>query len=512
MTIIEGRGLGRRMDDHADVVIVGSGAGGAPVAQTLAEAGLEVIVLEEGPHVPGEVYGKLRPTESLRKMGREAGTTAVVPVGDTPLISVMAGRVVGGSSVMTGGVCFRTPGYIHDKWVKEHNLPMLSQKDLEPAFEAVERDSHVETVPEHMRSRSTQRFAEGANKLGVSIKSMRRNTRGCNGCSRCNFGCPHGAKMSVDRTYLPAARRAGARIYSDCLVERIITRGGKTKGVRGRLLGPHKGRFEVRANTVVIAAGSLHTPLLLMRSGFKSKALGRHLTLHPAFRCVALFEDQLHGWRGALQSAYSDHFEREGITLNSVFVPPNVLAAGLPGVGSQYAKRVGSIDRLAVFGGQIHDGPSGRIWRTPGREPLITYRMNAADRSAMFRTIEVLAECFLAAGAQEVYLPVFGSPPIRDKAGLRAALSVKARQVECLTFHPLGTARIAREPRAGAVDPWGRSYELEGLVVVDGSIMPTSIGVNSQLTIMAMAQRIAWRLREDLKGGRPQKRGPPASW
>ncbi len=502
MTIIEGRGLSGRIEDRADVVIVGSGAGGAVVAQTLAEAGLEVIVLEEGPHIPGETYGKFRPTESLRKMGREAGTSAVVPLGDTPLISVMTGRVVGGSSVMTGGVCFRVPGYIHDKWVKEHRLPMLSEDALAPAFEAVERVSHVETVPESMRSRSTQRFAEGARSLGIEIKPMRRNTKNCNGCSRCNFGCPHGAKMSVDRTYLPAARKAGARIYSDCLVERVISRGRKAKGVQAKLLGPRKGRLTVHAETVVIAAGSIHTPLLLMRSGFRSKDLGRHLTLHPAFRTVALFKDQLYGWRGALQSAYSDHFEKEGITLNSVFVPPNVLAAGLPGVGQEYARRVGSIDRIAVFGGQIHDGPSGRIHRVPGREPLITYRMSPQDQTAMFRTIEIMAECFLEAGALEVYLPIFGSKPVTSPQELRSALRVKARQVECLTFHPLGTCRIGHEASAGAVDPWGRSYEMEGLVVADGSVVPTSIGVNSQLTIMAMAQRIAWALRERRKAYR----------
>src|SRR5687767_9615079 len=162
MTVIVGSRLERDIDERCDVVVVGSGAGGAVVAKELAEAGLDVVVLEEGPYVPQSVYGKLRPTESLRRMGREAGTTPVIGLGDTPVISVMAGRVVGGSSVLTGGVCFRIPSIIHDKWVKERGLTMLSERDLEAAFESVERESHVETVPESMRSESTKRFIEGA--------------------------------------------------------------------------------------------------------------------------------------------------------------------------------------------------------------------------------------------------------------------------------------------------------------------------------------------------------------
>lgn len=490
------------------MVVVGSGAGGAVVAKELTESGLDVVVLEEGPNVPGSTYGALRPSESLRRMGREAGTTAVLGLGDTPLITVMAGRVVGGSSVLTGGVCFRIPERVHHRWVTELGLSMLSERDLAPAFESVEKESHVEVVPEHMRSASTVKFIDGATRLGIPMKPIRRNTDGCCGCSRCNFGCPHGAKMSVDVTYLPKAIAGGARVYSDCLVDEILSAGGKVRGVGGHVLGPgtgrgqrSRGRLYVRADTVVVAAGSLHSPLLLMRSGLRSAALGKHLTLHPGFRVVARFDEELKGWRGALQSAYSDHFEHDDITLTGLFVPPNVLAAGMPGVGRSYADRVAQVGSSAIFGGMVHDEGGGRIWRGPGREPLITYRMSRKNKASMLRGIHVLAECFLAAGASEVYLPVFGSVPVERSSQLSAHLGpeLPARRVECVTFHPLGTCRMAIDPRAGVVDPWGQSHELEGLYVADGSIVPTSIGVNSQLTIMAMAARIAWRLRDRLK-------------
>jgi choline dehydrogenase-like flavoprotein len=311
--------------------------------------------------------------------------------------------------------------------------------------------------------------------------------------------------MSVDVTYLPKAMTAGARVYSDCLVEEVVALGGRVRGVRGRLLGDgvgagqeKRGRFFVHAKVVVVAAGSLHSPLLLMRSGFRSDALGKHLTLHPAFRMVARFDDELKGWKGALQSAYTDHFENEGITLNGLFVPPNVLAAGMPGVGKPFADRVAAVGHSAIFGGMVHDEGGGRIWNGFGREPFITYRMARANKHQMIRAIQIMGECFLAAGAREIYLPVFGTEPIRTIGDLHNLVTdqLPARRVECVTFHPLGTCRIAKSPRDGVVDQSGESFELKGLYVADGSVVPTSIGVNSQLTIMAMAARIAWRIRD----------------
>jgi choline dehydrogenase-like flavoprotein len=508
MTVIEGRKLEKDLEEHCDVVIVGSGAGGAVMAKELAEAGLDVVVLEEGPHIPGTVYGKLRPTESLRRMGREAGTTAVFGIGDTPLITVMAGRVVGGSSVLTGGVCFRVPSMIHHRWVKERGLTMLSEKDLDAAFCAVERESHVETVPEEMRSLGTQKFVAGAKSLGITMKPLRRNTKDCCGCGRCNFGCPHGAKMSVDVTYLPKAMKAGARVYSDCLAEEITSLGGRARGVRGVILRddeqgravPHR-KFYVRAKTVVVAAGSVHTPVLLMKSGFRSRALGKHLTLHPGFRIVARFDDPVYGWRGALQSAYSDHFERDGITLNGLFVPPNVLAAAMPGVGRAFYDRVSQVGHLAIFGGMVHDEGGGRIFRGPGREPVIFYKLSRENKAGMVRGIQILAECFFAGGAREIYLPIFGSEPLRsvNEIASKVTDAIPARRMECVTFHPLGSARMSLDENTGVVDPWGKTHELDGVYVADGSVVPTSIGVNSQLTIMAMATRIAWRLRETFR-------------
>lgn len=499
----EGRALRGDLRLETDVVVVGSGAGGAVVAALLAEAGQRIVVLEEGPHVPPERYTRMRPSESIRHLWRDGAMTAALGLGDTPMINVTMGRCVGGSSVLTGGVCFRVPEAVMDKWSRELGLTEITPRTMEPCYAAVERDCHVEEVPEAMRSRSTALFAEGARRLGFDLAPIKRNTLGCNGCGRCNFGCPHGAKLSVDVTYLPRALRAGAEIYSDCLVERVLTRGDRAVGVRGRLLtaeGRRAGRLEVRARRVVIAAGAVHSPLILRRSGVgrASEQVGRNITLHPGFRMLARFDDPVRGWQGALQGAYTDRYEHERITLMALFVPPGVLAATMPGFGPEHARRARAIPHLAMFGGIVHDEGGGEV-HAPlfGREPTLTYRMAPEDRAVIPRLIRRMAEVFFAAGAREVYPPILGHPGVDADAFRRLDLErVPASRIECASQHPLGSCRMGVSPNNSVVDQDGQAWDLRELFVADGSIVPTSLGVNPQLTIMSLATRLAWRMRE----------------
>ncbi len=497
-----GREAARDVDLRADVVVVGSGAGGATVARELAESGWRVVVLEEGPRVTPEEVARMRSSEHLRHMWRDGALTVAAGVGDTPSINVTMGRCVGGSSALTGGVCFRIPGEVLRTWREEHGLLDYTEQALAPVAEHVERRLHVETVPRERWSRSTERFAEGAERQGYRLEPLRRNTRGCRGCGRCNFGCPHQAKRSVDLSYLPQAVAAGAQVWSHCLVERILVRGGRAIGVRGRLLdGPSAGpghRLRVRAPRVVLAAGAWHDPLLLQRSGLhRGLPVGEHLTLHPAFRMMARFEEPVRGWAGALQAAYSKAFEREGITLVGLFIPPGVQAATIPGVGPAFARRAARLDHYAIFGGLIHDEGGGRVRRGPGREPIVTYRMSPRDRARVPRLVRLLAETFFAAGAKECYLPVLGLGPVGpDELAELPLESLHGSRFECASQHPLGSCRMGVAPGRSVVDADGRHWFVEGLYVADGAVLPTSLGVNPQLGIMTVATRIAWRLRE----------------
>jgi choline dehydrogenase-like flavoprotein len=505
MNVVRGRELTSPMSASVDVVVIGSGAGGAVVARELARAGRSVIVLEEGGYHSQKEYAALTPSRALSTLGREAGLGLAVGLGDTPIMSVLAGKCVGGSSVLTGGVCFRIPDHVLHDWSSRLGLDDLTPDALAPYFAEIERDISVETVPESMRSRSTELFVEGAARLGVPMKSLRRNTSGCKGASRCNFGCPNNAKMSVDISMLPDACANGATIVSDALVEKIDVERGAARGVKGRFLDKQTGEpgvaFDIRARVVVVACGSLHTPILLKKSGLSTSHVGRHLTLHPAFRVGALFDDRVEGWDGAMQSVYSDHFADEGLTLVGVYAVPSVLAAAFPGVGREHRRVVKSMPNLAFFGAMLHDDGGGRVMRWLAREPLVTYRMSARDRHRLWRGIGILGELAFAAGAREVMLPMFGAEAIKTPQQLRALVAAppSTKKVECISFHPLGSAKMSADPAHGVVKPSGETWSTRNLFIADGSVLPTSIGVNSQLPVMAMALRIARRIAADFE-------------
>jgi choline dehydrogenase-like flavoprotein len=519
MNVVSGQSLcGPKalFEESVDVVVVGSGAAGAVVAAELAEAGQRVVVLEEGPNLLPDELATMRPSEAMRRGWREAGMSFALPVGDTPAINLMVGRCVGGSSVMTGGVCFRTPPHVLSEWVKELGLSELSPEAMVPFFEEVERRCHIEEVPEHMRSRSTQLYAEGAEKLGYSLVKNHRNTKDCDGCSRCNFGCPHKAKWSVDLTYLPRAVAAGATVFCDARVGQILFHGDRACGVSGHFLSPldrKSRRFVIHARRVVLACGGMHTPGVLQDSGVADRlpAVGEGMTLHPSMRVMARFDQPVQGWRGALQSAHSDAFVAERITLMSVFVPTGVLAATLPGMGPSHKRRAEQAPHMALFGGLIHDDPGGRVlprrsllgslW---GRqEPVVTYRMSERDRKAVSRMLRILADTYFAAGAKEVFLPILGGPPGFPEGGITADElrgidldKIPSRQLECASQHPLGSCRMGLSADDAVVDQNGQVFGVRELFVVDSSILPTSLGVNPQVTVMAVATRLAYKLRE----------------
>ena len=310
--------------------------------------------------------------------------------------------------------------------------------------------------------------------------------------------------MSVDRSYLPRAVEAGADVFSHCLVEKIETRGSRATGVSGRLLNRPGGkpgdRLRVRARRVVVACGAWHTPTLLRRSGVgrRRKHVGRHLTLHPAFRMIARFDEEVSGWKGALQSAFTDAFERELLTLVSVFVPVGVIAATMPGVGAAHAHNAAQMRHLAMFGG-AHPRRGGRrgARHPPPRAP--GHLSHGQARPGPGPGHHPHPRGGLLRGRRQGGLPpVLGIDRGYDADAFRKLPleRMAGRRFECSSQHPLGTARMSREARDGVVDGDGRAWELDELYVVDGSTLPTSLGVNPQQAIMSVATRMALRMAE----------------
>lgn len=499
-TSLAGRVL-RGADRHGDLelscdaVVIGTGAGGAIAARVLTERGLSVIALEEGPHIPAREHGQMRPTESLRHVWRDGGMSFALGLGDSPLVNVTMGKVVGGSSMVTGGVCLRTPGEVLERWRTERGLHGLSERELEPHYDTVERWTNVTPVPVSARSRAITRFGEGLQRAhGVPLEALQRNTRDCEGLGRCNFGCPNEHKLSVDLSVLPHALSHGATIVSDARVDRIVMRDTRATAVEGRLGTRH--RLRVHADRVIVAGGAWHNPVLLSRSGLGSRHLGRHMTLHPSLRLMARFDEPVRGWEGALQSAYSPHFMREGLTLVSLFIPPGPIAGVLPGFGPELMARTGDLQRIGIIGCLFHDEGGGTVHVPPlGREPIVSYRMDAHTRGRLSAVVRQVADIWFAAGAQEVFLPFVGGGPMDPDRLRRFPLeSVRARRYEATSQHPLGTCRMGASPSESVVDPNGRLWGTDNVWVADGSVVPTSLGVNPQVTVMAMAHRVATRI------------------
>ncbi len=249
-----------------DVVVVGSGAGGSTAAAELAEAGFDVIVLEEGSYYGTKDF-KPNALDMIRKMYRDGGASAAI---GRPPILFQEGRTVGGSAVVNGGMSWRTPERILEDWAKDYGLPGLRPAALEPYFERVERRIHVAYQDPESIGRDNQLLKEGADKLGWAIDPNLRNQLHCAGSNNCAFGCPTGAKQSTLVTYIPRALHFGARVYSNVRINKITQHGKRATGVSGHVIRPNgtRGhRVTVRAKVVIAACGSIQTPALLHRSG-----------------------------------------------------------------------------------------------------------------------------------------------------------------------------------------------------------------------------------------------------
>jgi choline dehydrogenase-like flavoprotein len=486
----------------ADVCVIGAGAGGAVAAAELAEGGARVVLLEQGPEHDPDRFSA-RPLEMLGRLYRDGGQTTTL---GTPPVLLPLGRGLGGTTLVNSGTCFRTPAPVLERWHREHGLE-LDGGELDGCFTRVERALSVAEVAPELAGANAAVARRGAERLGWSHGYLRRNARGCVGSGVCAFGCPTSAKQHTGITYLPRARAAGAQIITGADVRRIEVRDGRARGVRARTAA---GALEVRAPRVVLAAGTIHTPLLLARSelGGESGALGRNLVLHPATAAFALMDENVDMARGVPQSFYVDEFAAQGVMFESVAGPPSYVALALPLTGARHAAAMRRYRRLAQFGLMVSDdsrgcvhvtGVTGALARRSSR-PLIRYDLAAADLAKFRIGLARLEELLSAAGAREVYLPL--------PHAVRPA-DAQARDLKLLAFHPLGTARADADPARGVLDPDLRVHGLSGLHVADGSVMPSSLGVNPQLTIMALATRLADHLLE--RRSRPVRARAPES-
>lgn len=490
---------------EVDVVIVGSGAGGAVAASVLAGAGLSVAILEEGPR-PKRSDFQGDPVDRLLTYYRDNGLTSTL---GRPVISLPIGRAVGGTTVVNSGTCFRTPEWVLADWTAR-GLPGLDPDTMGPIFEEVEKIIGVTPVTDDILGNNGAAMARGAAELGWSGGPIPRNARGCHGHGQCGFGCPIDAKQAMHVSYLPRAVAAGATIFEGARVGRILTDGRRATGVVATMQGGGRGsprKFRVEARAVVLAAGALHTPSLLLSNGLANSSgmVGRNLHIHPGIGVTALFDHELTPWKGVMQSWHVDERLRDGILLEATFPPPGIgySAGGVPGTGRAQKDLMARYGEMASIGSIVSDSSSGRV-RVLGRgraeRTIATYTVGEADRDKLVEGIAMAAEILLAAGAETVFPMLPGLHEIRkpEEVELIRGGRWRPRDLKLSAYHPMSTCRMGVDPSGSVVDPWGRTHDVPGLWVMDASMIPASTAVNPQMTIMALVTRAARRLAEDL--------------
>jgi choline dehydrogenase-like flavoprotein len=481
-------------DIECDVVVVGTGAGGAVVGKELADRGHAVVFVEEGEHYRRDAFDGSS-VSAHRRFYRGAFAVGNVT------IPLFIGRMFGGSTAINGGTCFRTPSWVLERWCDDLGTDDFSVSSMDPMFAKVER--FLDVAPSGMAEigRIGDIMARGCDALGWSHFPIPRNAPGCNGKGFCNFGCKTDARKGTNLSYMPAALTKGAVALTGGRVDRVLLEGTRAVGVVAVAGGGRT--VTVRARAVILAGGAIPTPLLMMKQGLGDAGgqVGRNLALHPSCGYTAIFDEEVRGREHVPQGYACDEFLRDGILLSSAQPDVNFYGMISPFIGRQLMDHVEGMDRTAGFAALVRDdAPNGRVWRDVGGLPAITYTVTQTDADNMHSAMVHGAELAFAAGAKRVCPVVVGTPIVERGSSLEAFRDARLTPGRFIwsSFHPLGTCRMGPSAKTSVVDLSHEVHGVRGLYVVDGSTLPSPLGVNPQLTIMAVATRAGAKIHERL--------------
>jgi choline dehydrogenase-like flavoprotein len=479
--------------DAADFVVIGSGAGGATAALVLAEAGRDVLVLEEGPEVREEDRG-LGAVASFMRLFRDRGTQVAM---GRSVIPILQGRCLGGTTVVNGAIVWRLPEDAYERSFgavgARDAIPLAA---LEAKMDRIERDLSVAPAPDRLLGGNGSRMRDGAAKLGWRGHPIRRNVLDCQGSGRCLEACPTRRKQSMEVTYLPRAAKLGARVLADHEVRTIETSAARAVAVTGRRADGSSFRIAARRG-VIVAASAVQSPCILRRSGLGPREhVGAHFRLHPATAVAGVYRDPVRLWEGATQSYEIDEFRREGFKMEVASLPVELAGVRMPGMGEAFQRSMSDYPNMAVWGVQVLAEAEGRVSPARGRTS-IEFTPGRADMDRFRRGAKRLAEMHFAAGAVRVFPGVHGGPEVlTSPAELEKldTLSLDPRDWSMMSAHLFSTCRMGVDERAGVVGFDGAVHGVRGVWVLDASALPTNLGVNPQHTIMAMAMLLTERL------------------
>jgi len=500
-SVTEGASLNADVDEAFDFVVVGSGAAGAVAAHTLVTAGHSVAIVEEGPWVKTrdfgvDVYG------AFRSMMRDAGMQVL---SGRSFIPMLQGRCVGGSTAVNSAIAWRIPEDVIDDWSHRFGLgDTLTMAGLEPHFDALERDLHVQTPEPGALGRNSELFIEQTRRSGIESAPMRRYDAGCKGSSRCLTGCPNGAKQGMNVTYVPWALSRGARMFTSCRVLEVKSRNGAAVAVLAETVtdgvpGARKHSVLLRARRgVVVAASTVQTPVILRRSGIRGREVGAHFQAHPGVAIGGVFDESIDMHVGATQGAESIHFRKtDRFKLETINMQPELAAARIPGVGSSLLDRLAELGHVAVWAAQVRADAEGTVRPGLGGASRVSYSPSVADMHVARKALVTIGHLLFDAGAREIWPGIFGLPDVlrsRDEVKLIADGPTDPRCYGFIASHLFGAARMGPDPRSSVVGKDFATHALQRLFVVDSSVFPTNLGVNPQHSIMAISRFAATRL------------------
>ena len=476
-----------------DVVIIGSGPGGSFAALTLAEAGLDVVVLEKGFQYSGKTVPKNLRLAVKNIYAESAFRTAE----GSPPTPVAGAEALGGGTLVNSAICFKTPKRSLDYW---NELADNRFADTE-AYYALQDDiftlMKVTETPDALLSGNDRIHKKGAQALGWVEGNIWRNTPGCTGCHRCNAVCPSGGKYSTDRGILPRAVNSGAKIYVGCQVDGIFE-----DGVIGSIVDINKqplGSFEVKAKKIIVSAGSVRTPELLLQSGFdrQNTQIGKGLHLHPVISTWGLMPFSVQQ-RGATQGHFCDQFADDWVLLEANPIIAGAFFQTFPVYGKEAIDIMKKSDRFITTGALIKDSSEGQVFHPEKGTSRISYSLNETDRRRLVKGLRVAAELYLEGAKAEAIVPsVFGGQWCRNMADVNQNIpeDLSVDRLIPYSSHCQASCRMGR-----ACDQDGRLLGTQNVYVMDSSVLPSNVGRNPQISIMTVSRILAEGLATQLGG------------
>lgn len=496
------------MNERAfDIVIIGSGAGGGTVAQELAPLcrdGVRIVVLEKGPRLRDDEFSG-RESEMAQALYEQGGGL----LSASGSLTLAMGCGYGGSTTVYTGTSLIAPERVIQDW----NVPGLGFEEIERRSKKFMEQNNVHYLDEALINENNQLFAKGCRRLGYRVRQFPVNVKGCKGSSLCNLGCPNQAKQGTNRVQLPTAERAGVEVVTRCEALRlegwtVIARVHPNGGL-GEPSEWEPGEYRIRSKIVIACGGAVHTPALLLRSRLPASLprLGHGFTCHPALILVAEHKREITNFVGHPKSYYLDQFvESDGFILETCMYFPFTTAKSLSGFGAAHRTFMRAFPRLQMILVLAcdHVHPHNRVGVDRRGQPVVHYRFTSEVRRALTQGTLTSARIFFAAGARRVHLPVAARTTVEQEHTERLERIIDERyfrpgSVTVSAAHLQGGCGMGLTASDSVTDSYGRVHGVPSLFVADASLFPDSIEINPYLTIMALADRVAQRIRQDAR-------------